>query len=87
MTALVHETAKRLIPAATRTRYPSDSDKWVRAKPPIFFRLCRLRDFWQNHREDNFSQSDAIRLLLDFYDQFYRYHKDDFLKGDNHEQG
>lgn len=80
MTLLVHEKEKKQDGTITCARYPSSSDKWVRVKPPVFFRLCEMRRFWQGHRQDNFSQGDAIKLLLDFYEQFYPRHREEFKK-------
>ena len=52
----------------------------VRANTKVFFRLTELRDFWQAHRDEKFSYSDAIKLLLDFYEQFYPRHREEFKK-------
>ena len=79
--AVVNEKGKKLVGVGTCKQYPSDSDKFVRVKYKQFFRLTRLRDFWSRYNEGkNFSQSDAVVLLLDFYDQFYERCKDDFKR-------
>lgn len=79
--ALGHEIVNKHISPATSERYPSDGDRRARLKPKVFFRLVRLRDFWGRYNDGrNFSMSDAVILLLDFYDQFYERCKDDFKR-------
>ena len=81
MEALVYEKGKKLEGTATSERFPSDGDRRARLKPKVFFRLVRLRDFWGRYNDGrNFSMSDAVILLLDFYDQFYERCKDDFKR-------
>jgi hypothetical protein len=77
---LVNERAKKLEGLATCKRYPSDSDKLIRLKRDVYFSLDRVVDYWAPHRDFNFSKSDAVSLLLKFYEQFYPSHKEDFEK-------